>query len=194
MAQRWQHGSPSSAAQPALASGGAPQPSCLPGSAEQPADESYPRVWDGKLYTRAEFHEHVGWYLPGSAEQPAANAKISETTAAAVRALQDAEAAPAPWLAAATMAARGQSSSDCMQWLNGSTRRLVGNDDAYFCSDCMQWLNGSTQWLDHLAGKRHWKVMTRLTLGNDDPDDVVHVRYCVCQEFREAVRKHLEIQ
>ena len=61
--RRWQHGSPSSAAQPALASGGAPQPSCLPGSAEQPADESYPRVWDGELYTRAEFREHFGWYL-----------------------------------------------------------------------------------------------------------------------------------
>ena len=37
MARRWQHGSPSSAAQPALASDGAAQPSSLPGGAEQPS-------------------------------------------------------------------------------------------------------------------------------------------------------------
>ena len=36
MAQRWQHGSPSSAAQPALASDGAAQPSSRRGGAEQP--------------------------------------------------------------------------------------------------------------------------------------------------------------
>ena len=36
MARRWQHGSPSSAAQPALASDGAAQPSSLPGGAAQP--------------------------------------------------------------------------------------------------------------------------------------------------------------
>ena len=63
MARRWQHGSPSSAAQPALASDGAAQPSSLPGSAEQPADESYRRAWDGQLYTRAEFHEYYGCYV-----------------------------------------------------------------------------------------------------------------------------------
>ena len=34
---RWQHGSPSSAAQPALASDGAAQPSSLPGGAEEPS-------------------------------------------------------------------------------------------------------------------------------------------------------------
>ena len=61
--RRWQHGSPSSAAQPALASDGAAQLSSLPGGAEQPADFSYQRVWDGELYTRAEFREHFGWYL-----------------------------------------------------------------------------------------------------------------------------------
>ena len=61
--RRWQHGSPSSAAQSALASDGAAQLSSLPGGAEQPADFSYQRVWDGELYTRAEFREHFGWYL-----------------------------------------------------------------------------------------------------------------------------------
>ena len=37
MARRWQHGRPSSAAHPALASDGAAQPSSLPGGAEQPS-------------------------------------------------------------------------------------------------------------------------------------------------------------
>ena len=37
MARRWQQGSPSSAAQPDLASDGAAQPSSLPGGAEQPS-------------------------------------------------------------------------------------------------------------------------------------------------------------
>ena len=63
MARRRQHGSPSSAAQPALASDGAAQLSSPPGGAEQPADFSYRRVWDGELYTRAEFREHFGCYL-----------------------------------------------------------------------------------------------------------------------------------
>ena len=40
MARRWQHGSPSSAAQPALASDGAAQPSSLPGGAAQPTSLS----------------------------------------------------------------------------------------------------------------------------------------------------------
>ena len=60
MARRWQHGSSRSAAQPDLASDGAAQPSSLPGSAEQPADESYRRAWDGELYTRAEFRDYDG--------------------------------------------------------------------------------------------------------------------------------------
>ena len=51
------------AAHSALASDDAAQPSSLAGSAEQPADESYRRAWDGELYTRAEFHEHSGSYL-----------------------------------------------------------------------------------------------------------------------------------
>ena len=63
MPRRWHHGSPSNAAHPALASDDAAQPSSLAGSAEQPADESYRRAWDGELYTRAEFHEHYGSYL-----------------------------------------------------------------------------------------------------------------------------------
>ena len=63
MARRWQHGRPSSAAQPALASDGAAQPSSLPGGAEEPAGFSYQRVWDGELYTRAEFREHFGRYV-----------------------------------------------------------------------------------------------------------------------------------
>ena len=63
MARHLQHGSPSSAAQPALASDGAAQLSSLPGGAEQPVDCSYKRVWDGELYTQAEFREQFGWYL-----------------------------------------------------------------------------------------------------------------------------------
>ena len=46
-----------------MASDGAAQPSSLPGSAEQPADENYRRAWDGQLYTRAEFHEYYGCYV-----------------------------------------------------------------------------------------------------------------------------------
>ena len=53
--RRLQHGSSSSAAQPALASDDS--------SDEQPADFTYKRVWHGELYTRAEFREHFGWYL-----------------------------------------------------------------------------------------------------------------------------------
>ena len=37
MARRWEHDIPSSAAQPALASDGAAQPSSLPGGAEHPS-------------------------------------------------------------------------------------------------------------------------------------------------------------
>ena len=76
--RRWQQGSPSSAAQTALASDGnmaapavlrspssAAQPALvsLPGGAEEPADFSYQRVWNGELYTRSEFRERFGWYL-----------------------------------------------------------------------------------------------------------------------------------
>ena len=60
MPRRWHHGSPSNAAHPALASDDAAQPSSLAGSAEQPADESYRRAWDGELYTRAEFRNYYG--------------------------------------------------------------------------------------------------------------------------------------
>ena len=63
MPRRWHHGSPSNAAHPALASDDAAQPSSPAGSAEQPADESYRRAWDGELYTRTEFHQHYGSYL-----------------------------------------------------------------------------------------------------------------------------------
>ena len=63
MAQQRQPGSPSNAAQLALASDDVAQPSSLPGSAEQPADEGCRRARDGKLYTRAQFQEHYGSYM-----------------------------------------------------------------------------------------------------------------------------------
>ena len=61
--RRWQHDSPSNAAQLRLASDDAAQLSSLPGSAEQRADEGCRRARDGKLYTRAQFHAHYGFYL-----------------------------------------------------------------------------------------------------------------------------------
>ena len=78
MSRRWHPCSPGNAAHSALASDDAAQPSSLAGSAEQPADESYRRAWDGELYTRAEFHEHYGLYLgearwQSNAEQPVAS-------------------------------------------------------------------------------------------------------------------------
>ena len=63
MKRRWQHDSPSNAAQLRLASDDAAQLSSLPGSAEQRADEGCRRARDGKLYTRAQFHAHYGFYL-----------------------------------------------------------------------------------------------------------------------------------
>ena len=63
MSRRWHPCGLGNAAHSALASDDAAQPSSLAGSAEQPADESYRRAWDGELYTRAEFHEHYGSYL-----------------------------------------------------------------------------------------------------------------------------------
>ena len=63
MKRRWQHDSPSNVAQLRLASDDAAQLSSLPGSAEQPADEGCRRARDGKLYTRAQFHAHCGFYL-----------------------------------------------------------------------------------------------------------------------------------
>ena len=63
MSRRWQLCGLRNAAHSALASDDAAQPSSLAGSAEQPADESYRRAWDGQLYTRAEFHEYYGCYV-----------------------------------------------------------------------------------------------------------------------------------
>ena len=60
MSRRWHPCGLGNAAHSALASDDAAQPSSLAGSAEQPADESYRRAWDGQLYTRTEFHEHYG--------------------------------------------------------------------------------------------------------------------------------------
>ena len=58
MKRRWQHDSPSNVAQLRAA-----QLSSLPSSAEQPADEGCRRARDGKLYTRAQFHEYYGSYM-----------------------------------------------------------------------------------------------------------------------------------
>ena len=63
MSRRWHPCGLGNAAHSALASDDAAQPSSLAGTAEQPADESYRRAWDGELHTRAEFHEHYGSYI-----------------------------------------------------------------------------------------------------------------------------------
>ena len=54
MSRRWQLCGLRNAAHSALASDDVAQPSSLAGSAEQPADESYRRAWDGETYTQAE--------------------------------------------------------------------------------------------------------------------------------------------
>ena len=68
---------PGSAAQPALASDGAAQPSSLPGNAEQPADKTYRRARDGGFYTQAEFHAHYGVYL-GEARWQSAQDELTQ--------------------------------------------------------------------------------------------------------------------
>ena len=78
MARQRQHDSPNSAAQLAVASDDAAQPSSLPGSAAQPADECYRRACDGKLYTRAEFHAHYGSHL-GEAHWQKAQNELTES-------------------------------------------------------------------------------------------------------------------
>ena len=78
MARQRQHGSPNSAAQLAVASDDAAQPSSLPSSVAQPVDESYRRACDGMLYTRAEFHAHYGSRL-GEAHWQTAQNELTES-------------------------------------------------------------------------------------------------------------------
>ena len=60
MSRNVKHGNLSTDAHSALASDGVAQTSTIAGNAEQAADKSYWRAWDGRLYPQKELHEYYG--------------------------------------------------------------------------------------------------------------------------------------
>ena len=205
MARRWQHGSPSSAAQPALASDGAAQPICcqLPESDadEQPAAaERRSRVaLSAVVETTAAVVAELERTCPGAARVPLS--AVVETTAAVLAELERTCPGAATASAAASSSAVAGSSAAVTAVpaaTGASVVNYLGNRGAgshnmpVYCPTCEIWLNGESQWKDHyFFGDAHRKKITRQTISNGDPDDPIHRHYCDWEDAARAVDREV---